>query len=340
MKCRKAIKISAIVLGVIVVLAFAFSLYLTPGYDRISFPDGKKFAFSICDDTDASTLENVSPIYRLLDSLGIRTTKTVWVFPSTSEAFPDQGQTLGDSVYLDFVLGLRDRGFEIASHGARGGSSKRDETIRSLHVFDSLIGYYPRIYINHYHNAENLYWGVYRLDYWPLRMLYNLTRDDVDYVGHLPETEFFWGDIAKEYIEYVPNFSFYEINLRKVNPDIPYHDPKRPYVNFWFHTSDGMDVHAFNDLLSEENLDKLEEEGGVCIVYTHFAYDFCRNGEINDTTVERLKDLASREGWFVPASEILDYLREIEKGGNKLSLRQRLYLQFRWIKEKIVYGSS
>ncbi|NIS18113.1 MAG: hypothetical protein GWN00_09725 [Aliifodinibius sp.] len=61
---------------------------------------------------------------------------------------------------------------------------------------------------------------------------------------------------------------------------------------------------------------------------------------VDDTTVERLRDLASRNGWFAPTSEILDYLREINEGGNKLSFKQRLYLQFRWIKEKILHGSS
>ncbi len=340
MKYRKTLRSAGIAVGILVVLSFALSIYLTPGYTKISFPDGKKFAFSICDDTDASTLENVEPIYRLLDSLGIITTKTVWVFPSTGRGYADQGQSLSDSAYLNFVLELRDEGFEIASHGARGGSSLREETIRSLEIFDSLIGYYPNVYVNHSRNQENLYWGVHRLDFWPFRMLYNLTRDDIVYVGHLPESEFFWGDIAREHIEYVPNFSFHEINLRKVNPEIPYHDPKRPYVNYWFHTSDGKDVHAFNDLLRKENLEKLEKEGGVCIVYTHFGYGFCENGMVDDTTVERLRDLASRNGWFAPTSEILDYLREINEGGNKLSFKQRLYLQFRWIKEKILHGSS
>jgi hypothetical protein len=339
-KLKKTAKVFGIGIGAVIILAFAFSLYISPKYDRISFPDGKKFAFSICDDTDASTLGKIEAIYNLLDSLGIRTTKTVWVFPSDSKEYPDQGETLSDSAYLDFVLRLRDRGFEIASHGARGGSSKRAETIRSLDIFDSIIGYYPRIYINHYRNQEDLYWGVYRLDYWPFKTLYNLTRNDVAYTGHLPESKFFWGDIAKEHIDYVPNFSFHDINLRKVNPDFPYHDPKRPYVNYWFHTSDGMDVNAFNKLLSKKNLDRLADEGGVCIVYTHFGYGFCKDGRVNEVTRERLLDLASRDGWFVPASEILDYLRQIEKGGNKLSLKQRLYLQLHWIKEKVLFGSS
>jgi hypothetical protein len=34
-------------------------------------PNNKKFAFTILDDTDLSTVENVSPVYRLLAELRI-----------------------------------------------------------------------------------------------------------------------------------------------------------------------------------------------------------------------------------------------------------------------------
>ena len=42
------------------------------------FPDGRQFAFTIIDDTDVATVENVAPMYALLERLGMRTTKTVW----------------------------------------------------------------------------------------------------------------------------------------------------------------------------------------------------------------------------------------------------------------------
>jgi hypothetical protein len=46
------------------------------------FPNNKKFAFTILDDTDLSTAENVGPVYRLLAELGMRTTKSVWPLAS------------------------------------------------------------------------------------------------------------------------------------------------------------------------------------------------------------------------------------------------------------------
>ena len=36
-------------------------------------------------------------------------------------------------------------------------------------------------------------------------------------------------------------------------------------------------VNIFNKCLSNKNQDRLENEGGACIMYTHFADGFCKN---------------------------------------------------------------
>lgn len=48
---------------------------------NISWPDGKKFAFTIVDDTDNSFIDSVKPVCELVFECGMRTTKTVWVYP-------------------------------------------------------------------------------------------------------------------------------------------------------------------------------------------------------------------------------------------------------------------
>ena len=45
------------------------------------FPGGKRFAFTIMDDTDDATVQNVGPVYEALYSLGMGATKTVWPMP-------------------------------------------------------------------------------------------------------------------------------------------------------------------------------------------------------------------------------------------------------------------
>ena len=44
----------------------------------MEFPNQRRFAFSILDDTDDSTLENVRPVYDRLRHHGVLATKTVW----------------------------------------------------------------------------------------------------------------------------------------------------------------------------------------------------------------------------------------------------------------------
>lgn len=129
----------------------------------MEFPDGKRFAFSILDDTDDSTLANVKPVYDALSDAGMRTTKTVWPMscPEGSRLF-FAGETLENLAYLKFVQELAAQGFEIASHGATMESSVRERTRRGLEFIKKEFGAYPRLYCNHGFNRENLYWGSKR----------------------------------------------------------------------------------------------------------------------------------------------------------------------------------
>ena len=62
-----------------------------------------------------------------------------------------------------------------------------------------------------------------------------------------PKVRYFWGDLAQEKITYmrVPFHTLRAVNTLRVNPSMPFRDPRRPYVNYWFANSDGSDVAAF-----------------------------------------------------------------------------------------------
>jgi hypothetical protein len=89
------------------------------------FPENKTFAFTILDDTDLSSVENISSIYCLLTELGMRTTKTVWPLASVNEGRYG-GSSLQDPEYLHFILKLKDLGFEIALHNVPNHDSTRE----------------------------------------------------------------------------------------------------------------------------------------------------------------------------------------------------------------------
>lgn len=324
-----------------VLAAVAAWIMAPPEAARVEFPDGKRFAFTIVDDTDLATVESLRPVYELLRELGLRTTKTVWMLPGTErELWANRGQSMADPAYRDFILELRDRGFEIALHGARGGTSTRADIRRALDAFRAEFGGPPRIHVNHFKNRDNLYWGDDRLTFGPYRWLYGWMPGRDIFEGEEPDSPFFWGDLASEQVTYVVNFSFREINLRDVDPWFPYHDPAKPYVRYWFHTADGGRLQSFNALLRPENLDRLEREGGVCIVYTHFGGGFADGGELDPAFVARMRDVASRPGWFVPAGELLDHLRREREADPRLDWRRKLRLETLWLLDKLVVGSS
>jgi hypothetical protein len=277
------------------------------------FPEGRRFAFSILDDTDVSTLENVKPVYDLLRELGFRTTKTVWPLdcPEGSERY-HASDTLQRPEYLAFVRELAAAGFEIAFHGATMESSRRERTERALAFLERELGRCPRLHANHGENRENLYWGPERfrtpLLRWVVARLGRQPRGH--YVGEREESEYFWGDLCARRFDYVRNFTFAELDLLAVNPEAPYRLASTPHVTHWFSTTAAPDVEDFRRLFTRAALDRLEAAGGVCIVTTHLGKGFARNGRIDPGVADALADLARRPGWFAPVSEILDHLRQ------------------------------
>jgi hypothetical protein len=138
------------------------------------------------------------------------------------------------------------------------------------------------------------------------------------------------------------NFVFAGINTLAACPPMPYHDPLRPDVNYWYASAEGHRVETFVRTISEENQDRLEEEGGACIMYAHFAYGF--NGFTKDRTLDPrfkqlMKRLSLKNGWFVPVSELLDHILQ-QRGPGKFGSAERAAIERRWLAHKIRFGSA
>ena len=306
----------------------------------LAFPAGARFAFTILDDTDVATVANVEPVYRLLETLGLRATKTVWPLacPEGSRDF-GSSETLADPAYREFVLDLGRRGFEIASHGATMESSDRERTSAALDRFTELFGGPPRVFANHAFNRENLYWGEDRVDDPAVRAIYRrfLETPEGFYEGHRPGSAWYWGDLASERITYARNLTFSNLNLLRVNPSMPYRDPARPLIPYWFSTSDAEDADAFIQALHPRRLDRLEREGGICILSTHLGKRFTEAGSVVPAVRERLTDLARRPGWFPPVGVLLDWMRE-RGGGAALEPSEWRRMQWRWLRDLVTRG--
>jgi hypothetical protein len=306
----------------------------------MQFPEGRRFAFTILDDTDDSTLENVRPVYDRLRHHGLRTTKTVWPLdcPEGSRRY-FAADTLQRREYLAFVKELVAGGFELALHGATMESSDRERTIRGLEFIQQEFGFLPRLYANHGENQENLYWGASRLrsaalrgPLWPLRRGRRQGSS-----GEIPDSPYFWGDLCAQHIEYVRNLTFRSLNLLAANPQMPYRLTSTPYVAYWFSTADAADAVLFKYTVTRERLDRLEEEGGACIISTHLGKKFARDGRLDPEIDELFGHVASKPGWFVPVSTLLDYLREHCPGaGRSLGHLELFRLECRYLVDQAV----
>ena len=87
------------------------------------------------------------------------------------------------------------------------------------------------------------------------------------------------------------------------------------------------------------HLDRLEAEGGACIMYTHFGLGFW-DGRIHPRFAESMSRLARRNGWFVPVSELLDYLLKQRGGPSILQAAERRELERRWLLHKVRFGNA
>lgn len=304
--------------------------------DSISWPNNAKFAFSIFDDTDNATIANCAPVYDYLITKGVLTTKSVWVYPPRGSY---SGSSLNDVAYCEWIKSIQALGVEIGLHNIGDGQFSRAEILSGLDEFEQKIGSAPKVHTNHVSNFDNLYWWELRF-VWPISFFYGVSRwlrsrKSLPSGGHDENSDWFWGDAAREKIKYVRNLTFSEINTLARDPAMPWHDPKKPFVNYWFSSSDGHNARIFNDLLSPENLDKLQSQGGACIVYTHFASGFVDEfGRLDPTFKSRIDDLASRDGWFVPCGELLDHLAQ-HKARENISCWYKFSMNIIWFVERI-----
>ncbi|MBI5252033.1 MAG: hypothetical protein HY912_21270 [Desulfomonile tiedjei] len=299
-------------------------------------PDGKQFAFTIFDDPDLTSSRKIRDLYAFLWDCGFKTTKSVWTVPGNDA--PEKhwgGETCGDKEYRRWLLCLQEAGFEIAYHNATYHSSTRAQTAAALEAFRCIFGSYPLSMANHFACKEGIYWGESRFE-GVNRALYNLVtkRKRADYFeGHIQGSKYFWGDLCQQKIKYVRNFVFSDVNTLRACPIMPYHDPRKPYVNYWFAAANGDDVIAFKRCIQESNQDRLEREGGICILYTHFAKGFSEKGAIDSQFKALMKRLAAKNGWFVPVATLLDHLLKLN-GHREITNFERANLTQKWFLDR------
>jgi hypothetical protein len=120
---------------------------------------------------------------------------------------------------------------------------------------------------------------------------------------------------------------------------MPYFDPQRPYVHGWYASSEGADAGKFLATVAEANQDRLEEEGGCCIMYTHFGKGFCQEGKLNPAFRSLMERLSRKGGWFAPVTDVLDHI-VAQRGPHTITDGERARLEWAWLSQKLRGGTS
>ena len=174
------------------------------------------------------------------------------------------------------------------------------------------------------------------------RQLYNLLtgyRSRGKYRGHVEGDPCFWGDLCRAKIKYYRNFVFPDINTLGACPMMPYHNPQCPYVNYWFASSDGNRIERYLKCISEAAQDRLEEQGGACIMYTHFSCGFVNDARLDPRFQLLMQRLSFKNGWFVPVSTLLDHLLKV-RGDREITTPERQSLETKWLWGKMFTGTD
>lgn len=275
----------------------------------MKWPDNKRAAFAFIDDTDDAEMPFIADVYALLKSRGIRSTKTVWVYPvRDTDLF--RGNCLRDDPdYLEFVRQLMRDGYEIGLHNVGSGSFDRDEIKQGLELFRQLLGVYPRLHVNHSYNKDNIYGGDKRFSA-PFNLVVRKLHSGYrGFEGEHPASRHYWGDLHKQHIRYSRTYEVGELNLMKV-AEFPYTD--RNYsdcCNLLYPSVFCSNQDLLAHIVNPRSVGRLVDEGGCAIVYTHFGYCHERGG-IDPALYKALDALEKwrEQIWFAPVGEILDHM--------------------------------
>ena len=310
-------RILAAVLAAVAVAVVAFLLaWSMPASHRAFLPFGpeRSCVIAVTDDTDFFEFDNTAPVYALIDSLGLRVTKTVWAFDHEDHPPSRAGLSLEEPQYLAWVMSERERGHEVILHSATAGDDVREITLAAHAMLEELLGEPTRMVIFHSTNLEAFYWGSERLPNPVLRYLYRLRGGRREYLGDDKGSPYYWIDVSRDLVRYVRGYTTNDINTLRLNPSMPYEDSWTPGAPLWCASSNGRLGEEFRTLMAQENVERLKREQGASIVYTHFARGFTESGERGPRVVPELRETLVRCGTdpaveFAPAGEVLDRLR-------------------------------
>ena len=287
------------------------------------WPDGHDFAFTIVHDPDHAYSKRLSPLFRAFDDFGMKITAAVFIYPPESgdpgykefskgekerlEAVADRDQEfwgpsnvpLTDKSECLFYKDLAARGHEIGMHTPSPISDNREKVIKAFEYFKNIFGSYPKVYVDHWPGGNKETQSNEGAD--PTSAYY--CTDILNQYG-----SWIWADIAG--LPWHEKEEFYDV---LASNGTPFNEKLRKECGILkgfvrtgkYKQGDG---DGFLEWYTETNIDSLKRNRGLALVYAHLEQKWLdpNTKEMRSAISNRLEYLVSKDGWFVPAGQILD----------------------------------
>jgi peptidoglycan/xylan/chitin deacetylase (PgdA/CDA1 family) len=282
------------------------------------FPDGRRFAFTIVHDADSGYSRRLQPLFEVFDELELKITATVFMFWANWaengdiwREWNEQGQDNGgffapkavpltDEKEREFYLRLAAGGHEIGMHTPSDTSDTRHETVRAFEYFKAIFGHYPKVYTEHAgsHNKEA------QANEGSNQGSPYYNTDLLNHYGPWIWLDDQWGLPDRRHER------FYDLLAANGSPFNASSVKRYGVAKTFLRTGRWKegDGDGFLRWYSEDNIDLLEKHRGLALVYTHLNEKWLdpETRQMRAAIKDRLRYLASKNGWFVPAGVILD----------------------------------
>lgn len=282
------------------------------------YPGGHTFAFTIVHDADSAYSQRLAPLFEVFDALNMKITATVFVFwadwanngkiwsswnrvqDPRQKLMAPKAVPLVDSTERDFYRKLAAEGHEIGMHTPSDTSDTTAQLQQAFEYFDEVFGHFPTIYVEHSHDSN---------------------QETLGNQGENPRSEYFSLAMLKHYHPWVwvdgplglPSESesgYYDLIASQVAPFSDEPAKRYGYDKIFARTGKWKlaDGDGFLQEYSTSNVDELERNRGIALVYTHLDSKWLDpdTHKMRGSLSDRLKYITSKNGWFVPASTILD----------------------------------
>ena len=288
------------------------------------FPDGRSFGFTLVHDADDAYSARLAPLFDAFDELGFKITATAFAFwadwaadgnvwrewknaePNGSLFFAPKAVPLLDAKEQQFYMTLAARGHEVGLHTPSDTSSPRDDVVRAFEFYQKIFGRYPPVYVEHRVSVKK---DAQANEGSSSNSIYYNT-DLLNLYGPWVWIDDPWG---------VPHRhpQFYDILAANGSPFHRRAAQKYGIQKAFLRTGKWRqgDGDGFQSWYSQENIDSLEKNRGLALVYTHLDKKWLdpETGKMRPEIKNRLEYLASKNGWFVPAGKMLDRMRTMQQ---------------------------